>query len=561
MLFDLALKNGRVLDGAGNPWFNADVAVKDGRIVKIGRVDSGNAERVIDVRGLTVSPGFIDIHTHSDTGMLVDPKMESRLRQGITTDVNGQCGSSPAPVNEKTLEIKGLRVIPKEDVDWTTMEGYFMRLERQGISQNAITLVGHGTIRIYVMGDDHGAPTPLELDEMKRLVRAAMEDGAVGLSTGLAYSPGCYAHTDEIVELAKVAAEYGGMYATHLRESCSDVLGWKGEQGTTYLSIEEAIDVGRRSGMRVVQLSHLSSNSPYSGDPDLGEKIHRLIDESREEGIDVTADILPSDWGSVAPWPGRSVFSPKYLADGKEKLLERLKDPEERAILKEELLTKSPSEMGFENTTSRLLLIRQGLGDGVWIFPPSNGGFKNPEYERKTLDAIAKMKGKDLLDSLFDLLVEEDGNICVANKVMDGRMIQMTWNTTMPSTDGGGIDKPEEATKRVRPSAYSGFSDALIWVREKKLIFLEDMVRRMTSMPARTIALKDRGLLKEGFWADITVFDPKNVRSLCTYENDAKPAYPEGIPYVIVNGVPVIENSEHTGALPGKVLRHPFDIS
>jgi N-acyl-D-aspartate/D-glutamate deacylase len=554
MLFDLVLKNGRVLDGAGNPWFNADVAIKNGRIAKIGQVESGNAERVIDVSGLMVSPGFIDIHTHSDTGMMVDPKMESRLRQGITTDVNGQCGSSPAPVNEKTLEIKGLRVIPKEDVDWTTMKGYFKRLERKGISQNAITLVGHGTVRIYVMGDDHGAPTPSELDEMKELVREAMEDGAAGLSTGLAYSPGCYAHTDEIVELAKVTAEYGGIYATHLRESCSEVLGWKGEQGTTYLSIDEAIDIGRRSGMRAVQLSHLSSNTPYSGDPDLGEKIHRLIDESREEGIDVTADILPSDWGSVAPWPGRSVFSPQYLEDGKEKLLERLKDPEERAILKEEVLTKSPSEMGFEK-------IRQNLGNDIWIFPPFNGSFKNPEYERKTLDVIAEMKGKDLLDSLFDLLVEEDGNICVANKVMDDRMSQMTWNTTMPSTDGGGIDKPEEATKRVRPSAYSGFSNALIWVREKKLISLEDMVRRMTSMPARTIALKDRGLLKEGFWADITVFDLKNVRSLSTYENDAKPAYPEGIPYVVVNGVLVIENSEHTGALPGKVLRHPFDTS
>jgi N-acyl-D-amino-acid deacylase len=175
-------------------------------------VESGNAERRIDVCGLMVSPGFIDIHTHSDTGMLVDPKMESRLRQGITTDENGQCGSSPAPVNKKTLEIKGLRVIPKEDVDWTTMKGYFKRLERQEISQNVITLVGHGTIRIYVMGDDHGAPTPSKIYDMKELVREAMEDGAVGLSTGLAYSPGCYAHTDKSVELAKVAAEYEGIY-------------------------------------------------------------------------------------------------------------------------------------------------------------------------------------------------------------------------------------------------------------------------------------------------------------------------------------------------------------
>jgi len=553
-MFDLILKNGRILDGAGNPWFKADIAVKNGKIAKIGRITS-DAVRVINVHDLTISPGFIDIHNHSDTSMLIDPKMESKVRQGITTEVNGHCGNSPAPLNKNIKRIRGL---PKEEIDWTTMDGYFKRLERQGISQNAITLVGHGTVRRYVMGDNNSKPTPSELEEMKKLIKEAMEDGAAGFSTGLAYSPGCYAHTDEVVELTKVAAEYSGMYATHLRDFSSKVLGWSGEEGSVYKPVQEALEIGRRSDIRIVQLAHLSSNSPYSGDPDLSNKVRRLIDESREKGLDVTIDVLPSDWGSIAPWPGRSVFSPAYLTEGKEKLVERLRDPEQRALLKEELLTKSPSEMGFENTTARLLLIRARLGDGIWVFPPLGGNFKNPEYERKTLDVIARMMNMDLLDALFELIVEEDGNICITNKVMDNRMHQMTWPTAMPSTDGGSTVKPGLEARRVRPSAYSGFSDALIWVREKKLIPLEDMVRRMTSMPARTLALQDRGLLKEGFWADITVFNPKNVRSLCTYENDAQPGYPEGIPYVIVNGVPVIDNEEHTGARPGKVLRHTF---
>jgi N-acyl-D-aspartate/D-glutamate deacylase len=227
-----------------------------------------------------------------------------------------------------------------------------------------------------------------------------------------------------------------------------------------------------------------------------------------------------------------------------------------RAVLKEELLTKSLAEMGFENTTARLQLIRAGKGDGVWIFPPLDGHFKNPEYERKTLDVIAEMKGVDLLDALFDLLIEENGKVSIANKLMEDRNSQLTWSIAIPSSDGGGTAKPGEATRRVRPSAYSGFSDALVWVREKKLVTLEDMIRKMTSFPARTLRLWDRGLIKEGLRADITVFDFENVRSLCTYENDARPAYPAGIPYVIVNGVPVIDDDQLTEALPGKVLRH-----
>ena len=559
MWVDVLFKNGKVLDGTGNPWVKADVAVKDGKIHKILRHGTVKASRIIDVDGLVVAPGFIDIHNHSDISMIVDPKMDSKVRQGVTTEVNGQCGGSPAPVNENTL--KRVRRIKPEEVDWTTMDGYFNRLERQGISQNAITMVGHGTVRSYVIGDEQRVCTPSELEAMKQLVRDAMEQGAVGLSTGLAYAPGCWAHTDEVVELAKVVAEYGGFYASHLRESCSQVLGWTGEQGSHILAVAEAIDIGRRSGVSAVQLSHVCGQNPNLHDTRIYLKVHDMIDAAREEGIDVMADILPHGWGSVAPWPARSIFSPSELKEGNEALIAKLSDPETRAAIKQDMLTRKPADMDYENTTMRLLCMREGKGFAIKIFPPFGGHLKNPEYEYKTLDKVAEMKGKDVFDSLFDLIVDNEGDFSICHLVMDHdlTMSQLTWSTTMPSSDGGEIEKPGElATKRVRPTAYGGFPASLAWVREKKLITLEEMVKKMTSMPARTLGLNDRGLLKECFAADITVFDPATVDSKCTYDNDARPEYPIGIPYVMVNGQLVIEDSEHTGALPGKVLRFPF---
>jgi len=565
MWFDVIIRNGRILDGAGNPWFKSNIGIKHGTIKKIGSLNTGKASKTIDAKGLVVCPGFIDIHNHSDFSMLVDPKMESKVKQGVTTEVNGNCGGSPAPINENVLNLRKLRQISEDEVDWTTMDGYFKRLEKQGISQNAITQVGHGTVRYYVMGDaaKERTSSPSELEEMKLLVKEAMEDGAVGLSTGLDYAPGCYAHTDELIELSKVVANYGGIYSSHLRESSSKVLGWMGEQGSYLESVAEAIDIGRKSGVFAVQLSHISGHWVFKHDTEMTNKVRSMIDSAREEGINVTADVLPSNWGSVAEWPGRSVFPPSYYANDeeKEKLFDKLSDPEERAKLKEELMNKPISELGYENTAFRLLCIREGRGDSIKIFPPFNEHLKNQEYEYKTLDEIAQLKKKDLLDTLFDLLVEEDGKICVCHNIMDYDLVmsQLTWPTTMPSSDGGSIEKPGKlAEKRVRPTAWAGFPMALEWVREEKLVTLEDMVRRMTSMPARTLGLKDRGLIKKGFWADITIIDPDTVKSNCTYENDCRPEFPIGIPYVIVNGQLVIEESEHTGILPGKVLRHPF---
>ena len=552
---DLLLKNGRVLDGAGNPWFTADVAVKNGRISRVGRLSRASARRVIDVTGLFVSPGFIDIHSHSDTSMFVDPSMQSKIRQGITSDVNGNCGSGPAPVNDR-LKARAARAMPREKVDWTTVGEYLDRVEKHGVGINMAVLVGHGTVRNMVMPGEYVAPTEKQLNEMKAILRQAMQQGAVGLSTGLGYSPGWYSHTDEVVELAKVVAEFGGIYASHLRDFASKVMGWSGDGGSVIPAVTEAIDIGRRSGVRVVQISHLAANSLHSGDPNQHEKVRELIYSARREGLDVLIDVLPTDWGSVAPWPARSVFAPPYFAEGKEKVIEKLRDPAQRAALKKEILTKAPADMGFENTTTRLQLLKKNRGDGVWIFPPLDGHLTHPEYERKTLDVVAKMKGsRDLFEALFDLVVEENGNVCIANREMEGKLRELTWSVAMPCTDGGSTAKPGVAKERVRPSTFSAFTDTLMWVRDQKLVPLEDMIRRMTSLPAHVLDLPDRGLIREGFWADITVFDLDKVKSLCTYESDCRAAYPEGIPYVIVNGVPVVDDNQVTKALPGVMLR------
>jgi N-acyl-D-aspartate/D-glutamate deacylase len=560
MWFDVLLRNGRVLDGAGNPWFKADIAIKDGRISKIERIGSDRASRTIDVGGLIICPGFIDMHNHSDFSLLVDPKMESKVRQGVTTDVNGNCGNSPAPVNENVLKFRELKDISEEEVDWTTMDGYFKRLEKQGISQNAVTLVGHGTVRYHVMGDVRRTSTPSELEGMKELVREAMEDGALGLSTGLTYAPGYYADTAEVIELAKVVAEYDGLYASHIREWGSKVLGWPGAYGSTLEGVAEAIEIGRKSGVRAVEISHLSAHRRVADDPEQYNKVRRLIDSAREGRINVTVDVLPSQgWDTVHPL--HHAIPPVYLAEGVEKMLERLRDPSTRAKIKNEMKTKTPADLGFVYHAMGLLLIRAGKGDYLMIYPPFNGHLKNREYDWKTLGEIAEIKGKDLYDTLFDLLVEEEDNIYANTGAMDRDLknSEFIWPTTMVSTDGGSVDKTGSlATARVRPSAFGGFPDALAWVRDKKLISLEDMVRRMTSMPARTIGLKDRGLIKEGFWADITVFDPETVINRCTFQNDARPEYPAGIQYVLVNGQIVVDDNEHTGLLPGKVLKHPF---
>jgi N-acyl-D-aspartate/D-glutamate deacylase len=572
MWFDICLVNGRIFDGANNPWYRADVSIKDGKIAKIGKLGSDKASVILDIKGQILCPGFIDIHNHAEMSLLMDPKMESMTRQGVTTLVNGQCGGSPAPVNKNNLELQELGSRRATvDVDWTTMDGYFKRVEKQGVSPNIVTLVGHGNLRYYVMGSDFKrTATGEEIEKMKELVRQAMQDGALGLSTGLTYAPGYYAHTSEVIELAKVAAEYGGIYASHIREWGSKVLGWPGELGSHIEGVTEAIEIGRKSGVPRVEISHLSAQRKFIRDPDQFNKVRKLITSAREEGIDVTVDAQPESWDTVRPAYKGSI-PPEYFEDSVENLVKRLDDPTIRAKIKDDMKNKLPMDMGFHYHSGKLLLIRAGKGDCLRVYPPLNGHLKTIEYEYKTLGEIAEMKGKDLYETLFDLIVENEGNVFIQRKQMDWdlKMTEYTWPMLMVGTDGGtSTQAGSQATERVRPTGYGAYPLILRWVKEKKILPMEDMIRKMTSMPARTIGLKDRGLIKEGFWADITVFDPDTVRSRTSYTNeteewvqgegDGRPFYPEGINYVLVNGQFIVNNSEHTGELPGKVLRHPF---
>lgn len=572
MWCDVIIKNGRILDGAGNPWYRADVAIKDGKIVKLGKIGSMKASFIVDVNNMIVSPGFIDVHNHSDMSLLVDPRLESLTRQGVTTVVNGQCGNSPAPVNAHNLELQKLGSGNIQiDVDWATMGGYFTRLAKQGVSPNTITLVGHGNLRYYVMGIDYKREsTQTELQQMKVLLQKAMEDGALGLSTGLTYAPGYYAHTNEIVELVKVVSTFGGTYTTHIREWGSNVLGWSGEHGSHMEGVSEAITIAQKSGVARIEISHLSAQREFVRDSNQFMAVRNILDSAREKGIDITVDVQPESWDTVRP-AYRGSIPPIYLEAGVEKLIERLQNSDTRARLKKDMETKQPKDLGFEYHAGKLLLIRAGKGDCLTVYPPFNSHLKNPDYEYKTLEEIAELKKKDLYETLFDLIIENNGNVFINRKQMDWtlKMSEYTWPMVMVGTDGGSVIRPGiEATERVGPTAFAAYPLALAWVRENKILTLQDMVRRMTSMPARTLGLQNRGLLKEGFWADITVFDPKNVRGKTSYTNeaeewaqgegDARPFYPEGIPYVLVNGKFIICNSEHTGALPGKVLRHPF---
>jgi N-acyl-D-aspartate/D-glutamate deacylase len=459
------------------------------------------------------------------------------------------------------LRLKPFRYISEEDVDWTTLDGYFRRLDRQGISQNVVTLVGHGTIRTHVMGEDwKRTPTTTELEKMKELVKEAMMDGAAGLSTGLVYPPGSYADTQEIMELVKVATNYGGIYATHIREWGSQVLGWSEEKCTNLEGLSEAIEIGRESRVRTVVISHYNVRTEVIPDPEQYNKARGIIDSARDEGIDVRIDVLP-DKGGVRPLH-RGFLPPHYYEDGVEKMVNLLREPNYKSKIKEDLMKKKPFEIGFANLSRTLLLLKNGKGDCFTIFPPFESHLKNRTNEGKTLSEIAKRKGKDLYDTILDLIIEEEGEIYANVKTTDFhlQMSEFTWPSTMMGTDGGSNEPVgKHATQRANfLTGFGGFPTALTWVREEKVITLEEMVRRMTSMPASTLGLRDRGVIKEGFWADITIFDPDKVRNNCTLENDARPEYPSGIPYVFVNGELVVDENVHTGSLPGKVLRHYF---
>jgi len=545
LAFDVAIKNGFLIDGAGNPWFRADVGVSGGKIAKVGRLDPVKPERVIDASGLVVAPGFVDIHSHSDLALLINPRAESKIRQGVTTEVIGNCGGSAAPTNEETLTfLKDEWGLEAKEVawNWSTFGEYLRQLERQGVALNVAPLVGHGTVRTAVMGVENRAPTVEELERMKALVAQSMEDGAFGMSTGLVYLPGCYADTAELIELCRAVAKYGGLYASHIR----------GERETVADALKEAIEIGEKAGVPV-QVSH---NCPKWGGSDKLPAMFTLYEEARARGLDVTMD----NDAHTDLNPALSQVLPQWAqAGGADSVVERLKNPEIRERIKKEIVEDRHPGPGYCG------LVKHGRWDRIFLLRCT----KNTDLIGKNFAEIARMKGaNDPFDAYFDLLIDEKGDASALFYYISEDDIRtvLKFHLMMVSTDGSAY-APYGALGRIdgySPCSYGEYPYILErYVREEKILSLQEAIRKMTSFPAQKLRLNDRGLIREGMWADMVVFDIDKIKDKATSRYpytfplaNYPHKYPEGIDYVLVNGQVVIENGEHKGVLPGKVLRH-----
>jgi N-acyl-D-amino-acid deacylase len=531
--YDVIIKNGEIIDGSGNPWVSGDVAIRGDRIVKIGKLNGTNARRIIDAHNLVVAPGFIDMLGQSEMALLIDKRSLSKLSQGITSEITGE-GNSIAPQNALTLS----ELQPELDhyqltVDWTTLDGYFTRLEKTGTPLNIGTYVGAAQVREAVLGDVDRAPTSDELEKMKALVAEAMQQGAFGVSTALIYPPGHYAKTEELIELAKVAGQYGGIYATHMRS--------EGQSETA--ALDEALRIGRE-GRLPVEIFHLK----VIGKPRWGTmpKIARTIQAARDSGQDVSADMYPYVAGGTA----LASSLPPWVADGgTEKLLERLIDPATRARIKQEMATEHPN---WEN-----LYLGSGGTSGVIV-----SGVVNPDlkkYDGKTLAQVAKEQGKEPLDALMDFVIADKvqtGAIYFIASENDLRCgLQQPWTSIGLDGSETSLDGPL-FDPHSHPRAFGSMPRFLgHYVREEHLLPLEQAVRKITSLPAQRERLRDRGLLREGFFADITIFDSATIIDKATYENPAEIS--EGVKFVFVNGKLEYEGGKLTGTNAGRVLRGP----
>jgi N-acyl-D-amino-acid deacylase len=527
--YDLAITNAHIVDGSGSPWYEGSVAINGSSIAAIGRLGAVAAKRTIDAHGQVVAPGFIDLHSHSDFALLVDGKAESKIRQGVTTEILGESESAgpvlgpAADPFDKELATMGLKR------DWSTLGEYFTRVQKHGTAVNIASYVGSGQVRLDVMGNVNRAPTPEELNQMKSLVDQAMRDGAIGLASGLIYPPNAFAKTDELIALAKVAAQYGGIYTSHIRDEGN------GEKE----AIEEAIAIGEGAHLPVHILHYKiagQQNWPHL------EDMNALIESARARGLDITADQYPY----VAGMTGLQMSLPtKYLEGTHQQVIDRLKDAKARDDIRHLIETGMP-----------------GWGDHVKFSGGWHGVLvaalqkpENKKYEGKRMDEVAKMMGKDPVDALCDLLISEDTfPYAIYFEMSEDNVrtiMQLPWVGI--GSDGVAVTPAMTFMGRPHPRFYGTFPRVLgTYVREQKVLTLPDAVRKMTSLSAQIVGLSDRGLLRPGMVADITIFDPATVAGPATFEDPSQ--YAVGISYVIVNGTVVIDNGKHTAALPGRVL-------
>jgi N-acyl-D-amino-acid deacylase len=537
LTYNLLIKEARIIDGAGGPWFRGDIAIEGGNIAEVGRLGDVEAERVIKAEGLIAAPGFIDPHSHADAVAPVFPEMESTVMQGITTIIAGNCGSSLAPVNPELRELmerQARRWLPPElelRITWTTFDEYLTEMERRRLGVNMAHLVGHGSIRVAAMGYEARDPTAEELEEMKRLTAEAMEAGAFGLSTGLIYPPGCYAKTEEIIELAKVAARYGGVYASHIR----------GEGKTLLEALREALRIGEETGIPV-QISHHKAASREMW----GKSVEtlRMMEEARKRGLDITFDQYPYRAGATSL---ATLLPPWAHEGGMEKLLERLKEPELRERMRRDIERGLP---GWENFVEEL------GWENIYISHVKTE--RNKMAEGKNLMEVKELRGDpDEFTTLYNLLLEEEGAVGMIIFAMDEEDVRrmMKHPLQMVGTDAlSASPKGPMSHGKPHPRYYGTYPRVLgRYVRELGLLPWEEAIRKMTSAPAQRFGLWDRGLLRPGFKADIVLFDPDTIIDRATFEDPHR--FPEGIKYVIVNGVVEVDRGDFTGELGGKTLR------
>jgi N-acyl-D-aspartate/D-glutamate deacylase len=530
-IFDLVITNGHIIDGTGSPWYSGDVGIRDGKIAAIGNLADAPRTRAIDAGGKVVAPGFIDMLGQSELTILVDPRLPSKIYQGITTEITGE-GGSAAPLNAAIIRADRAaydhyHLTP----DWRTLREYFARLEKQGMGINLASYVGATQVRRMVLGDDDKQPVPEQLDQMKALVRQAMREGAVGVSSALEYSPAPYAKTEELIALAGEASKSGGIYATHMRNESDAVLS----------AIDEALRIGREAHIPV-EIWHIK----VAGKENWGRmpEVVAKINAARAEGVDVSANT----YAYTAWFNTMSAFIPSWAHDGgNAKLVERLRDPTMRTRIRKELMTRSSD---WDNEWQEI-----PGPESVLI-----GVVQNPELlplQGKTLADVAKIWNKDPMDALFDLLIEDKGFTEVAVFGMSEPDVALALQQPWVSIDNDSSGTSPEGIlgqEHPHPRAYGTFPRILRkYVREEKKLTLEDAIRKFSALPAQRMRLTDRGVLKAGMWADVTIFDPATVRDLATFDNPNQLS--SGMEYVLVNGVPVIDQEKMTGAKPGKVLR------
>jgi len=543
---DSVITEARIVDGCGNPWFWGDIGVRSGRIDTVAKPGSLKGKMTISAEGRFLTPGFIDVHTHSDLTLLLNQRAESAVRQGVTTQIIGNCGMSPAPVSEDRLpELRhywrAIALQPEVTWQWRTFGDFLKTLEANGLGINIGALAGHGALRIAVMGFDDRKPDKSEMSLMQGLLSEAMADGAFGMSTGLVYPPGCFADTEEIISLCTVVAEHKGLYASHIR----------GERETILDAVSEAIRIGHEAGVPV-QISH---NAPKFGAPCDAKGNLTLVEEARARGQDVTVDNdVHTDLGVML----RRCLPQRYREKKIEDVIDVLKDSKARAQIRDDIIADREPAFGPSG------LLKHGCWDRIVIMHPES----DPDIVGKSIEKIAGERDKDPFDTYFDLIVENGESVMANFDYIDQSNIEILLKhpAVMITSDGralalsGFLNDPPPYS----PCSYGEYPGVLErYVRDKKVLTLEEAIRKMTSFPAQRFGLANRGIIRTGMQADLVVFDLDRIKDRATnlfphtypFEN-VPHEYPEGIDYVLVNGKVCVENAEHTGRLPGQILRN-----